>query len=54
MLISKMQTYLSDKIPPKKVKIKKRKKMGLSKFRKQFFSFKFLGGHFDTKTSLLF
>jgi hypothetical protein len=28
MLISKMQTYLSDKMPPKKVKIKKRKKNG--------------------------
>jgi hypothetical protein len=54
MLISKMQTYLSDKMPPKKVKIKKRKKMGLSKFRKQFFNFNFFGGHFVTKTSLLF
>jgi hypothetical protein len=29
MLISKMQPYLCDKMPPKKVKIKKRKKMGL-------------------------
>jgi hypothetical protein len=37
MLISKMQTYLSDKMLPKKVKIKKRKKMGLSKFIIQFF-----------------
>ncbi len=49
-----MQTYLSDKMPPKKVKIKKRKKMGLSKFRKQFFNFNFFGGNFVTKTSLLF
>jgi hypothetical protein len=36
MLISKMQTYLSDKMPPKKVTIKKRKIMGLSKFREQW------------------
>ncbi len=28
--------------------------MGLSKFRKQFFNFNFFGGHFVTKTSLLF
>jgi hypothetical protein len=34
MLISKIQTYLSDKMPPKKVKIKKQKMMGLGKFRK--------------------
>jgi hypothetical protein len=56
MLISKMQTYLSDKkMPPKKVKIKKRKKkMGLSKFRKQFFNFNFFWGRFVTKTSFLF
>jgi hypothetical protein len=53
MLISKMQTYLSDKMLPKKVKNKKRKKMGLGKFRIQFFNFNFLGGHFVTKTSLL-
>ncbi len=52
--ISKMQTCLSDKMPPKKVKIKKRKNMGLSKFRKQFFNFNFFGGYFVTKTSLLF
>jgi hypothetical protein len=44
MLVSKMQTYLSDKMPPKKVKIKKRQKMGLSKFRKQFFYFNFFRG----------
>ncbi len=49
-----MQTYLSDKMPSKKVKIIKRKKMGLRKFRKQFFNFNFFGGHFVTKTSLLF
>jgi hypothetical protein len=54
MLISKMQAYLSDKMPPKIVKIKKRQKMELSKFRKQFFNFNFFGGHFVTKTNLLF
>jgi hypothetical protein len=54
MLISKMQTYLIDKMPPKKVKIKKLKKMGLSKFRKQFENFNFFWGHFVTKTSSLF
>jgi hypothetical protein len=31
MLNSKKQTCLSDKMAPKKVKIKKQKKMGLSK-----------------------
>jgi hypothetical protein len=50
----KMQTFLSDEMPPKKVKIKKRQKMGLSNFRKQFFNFNFFGGHFVTMTSLLF
>jgi hypothetical protein len=54
MLVSKMQTYLSDKMPPQKVIIKKRKKMGLGKIRKQFFNYNFFGGHFVTKTSLLF
>ncbi len=49
-----MQTYLCDKMPLKKVKIKKQTKMGLSKFRKQFFNFNFFGGPFVTKTSLLF
>jgi hypothetical protein len=38
MLISKMQTCLCDKMPPKKVKIKN-KKIGLSKIRKQFHNF---------------
>jgi hypothetical protein len=32
MLISKMQTYVSDKLPQKKVKIKKQKKLDLAKF----------------------
>ncbi len=44
MLISKMQTYLSHKMPPKKVIIEKRKKMGLGKIRKQFFNYNFFGG----------
>jgi hypothetical protein len=52
MLISKMQTYLSDKMLPKIVKIKKRQKMGLCKFRKQFFNFNFFWGHFVIKTSV--
>jgi hypothetical protein len=52
MLISKKQICLSDKMPPKKVKIKKRKKMGISKIRKQFFNFNFFWGHFVTKTKL--
>jgi hypothetical protein len=54
MLISKMQKYLSGKMTPKKVKIKKRQKMGLSKFRKQLLNFNFFGGHFVTKTSFFF
>ncbi len=37
-----------------KVIIEKRKKMGLGKIRKQFFNYSFFGGHFVTKTSLLF
>jgi hypothetical protein len=45
MLIYKMQTHLSEKMPPppkKKGKIKKRKKW--DKIRKWFFHFNFLGG----------
>ncbi len=45
MLISKKQTCLSDKMPPKKVKIKKL----FSKFAKShflsFYIFNFFGGH---------
>jgi hypothetical protein len=44
MLISKKKTCFSDKMPPKKVKIKKQNKIGLSKIRKQFFNFNFFGG----------
>ena len=36
MLISKMQTYLFDKMPPKKVKIEKRKKWDLAKLKSVF------------------
>ncbi len=32
MLISKMQTYLSAEMPPKKIKIKKRQKNGTLQF----------------------
>ncbi len=45
MLISNAKSYLSDKMAPKKVKIKKRK-IGLSKIRKRFLNFKILGGAF--------
>ncbi len=44
MLISKMQTYLSDKMPPKKVKIKKRKKWDLANLEFSFLILTFLGG----------
>jgi hypothetical protein len=53
MLISKMQTYLSDKMPPKKLKLKNAK-MGLSKIRKLFFNFKFWGGIFSLRKVCFF
>ncbi len=43
MLISKMQTYLSDKMPPKKGKIKKDKKWDLANLENNFFILTFLG-----------
>jgi len=46
MMISKIQTCLSDKMLPKKVKIKKPKKMGLSQiwtFKISFFILTFFG-----------
>jgi hypothetical protein len=53
-LSSKKQTCLSDKMPPKKVKIKKLN----SKFAKShffpFFNFNFFWEHFVTKVSLHF
>jgi hypothetical protein len=39
MLISKMQTCLSDKMPPKKVKMKQRKKKNLAKLEIGLFNF---------------
>jgi hypothetical protein len=44
MLISKMQTYLCDKMPPKKVKIKKRKKWDLANLENSFLIITFFGG----------
>jgi hypothetical protein len=56
MLILKMQTYLCDKMPPKKVKIKKRKKWDLANIEHSFLFITFFwgGGDFVTKTGLLF
>jgi hypothetical protein len=48
-----MQTYLSDKMPPIKGKIKKRKKWDLANLENSFLILLFWG-HFVTKTSLLF
>ncbi len=44
MLFSKMRTYLSDKMPPKKVKIEKRKKWDLEKLENSFLIITFWGG----------
>ncbi len=44
MLMSKMQTYLSDKIPPKKVKIKNEKKWDLANLENSFLILTFFGG----------
>ncbi len=44
MLISKLQTYLSDKMPPKKIKIKKRKKWDLANLELSFLILTFMGG----------
>jgi hypothetical protein len=54
MLISKMQTCLSEKCPPKKLKLKKEKKWDLANLENSFFNFNFFWGHFFTKNSLLF
>jgi hypothetical protein len=43
MLISKMQTYLGDKMPPDKVQKKKRKKWDLAKLKNNFLILTFLG-----------
>jgi hypothetical protein len=42
MLISKMQTYLSDKMPPKKLKLKNKKK-DLAKLENSFLIITFWG-----------
>ncbi len=39
-----MQTYVSDTMPPKKVKIKKTKKWGLANLENSFLILTFLGG----------
>jgi hypothetical protein len=56
MLISKMQTYLRDKRPPKKVEIKKKKKWDLAKLENGFLFYQIFvcGMHFFTKTSPFF
>jgi hypothetical protein len=46
MLISKMQTYLCDKMPPKKGKIKIRKKWDLANLENSFLILTFWGGAF--------
>jgi hypothetical protein len=43
MLISKMQTCLSDKMPPQKVKIKKLKKWDFAKLENGFLILTFFG-----------
>ncbi len=44
MLISKMQTYLSDKMPPKKLKFKNKKKWDLTNLENRFLILTFWGG----------
>ncbi len=44
MLISKMQTYFSDKMPPKKVIIYKQKKWDFAKLDNRFLILTFFGG----------
>jgi hypothetical protein len=44
MLISRKQTCLNDKMPPKKVKIKKRKKWNFAKLDYSFLILTFWGG----------
>jgi hypothetical protein len=49
-----MQTYLCDKMPLKKLKLKNKKKWDLAKLDNSFFNLNFFGVHIVTKTSLLF
>jgi hypothetical protein len=44
MPISKMQTYLVTKCPPKKLKLKNKKKWDLANFENSFLILTFLGG----------
>jgi hypothetical protein len=44
MLISKMQTYLSDKMTSKKLKLKNEKKWDLAKLENSFLILSFFGG----------
>jgi hypothetical protein len=48
MLTSKMKTYLSDEMTPKKVFTKKQKR-GISNIRIRFFNFNFFAGIFSQK-----
>jgi hypothetical protein len=57
MLLSKMQTYLSEKmpLPPQKKIVKlKNEKMGLSTIRKHFFNFNLFGAAFCHKDKFAF
>ncbi len=49
-----MQTYLSDKMPLKKVKIKKRKKWDLANLKNSFLILTFLGGIFSLRQVCFF
>ncbi len=54
MLISKMQTYFSDKMPQKKLKIKNDKKWDLANLENGFLILTFLGGIFSLKQLCFF
>ena len=54
MLNSKMQTYLSDKMPPKKVKIKKPKKWDLANLENSFLILTFFGGILSLRQVCIF
>jgi hypothetical protein len=54
MLLSNVQTCLSDKIPPSQKKLKFKKIVSNLQCAFLFFNFNFLGGHFVTKVSLHF
>jgi hypothetical protein len=54
MLISKLQTYLSDKMPPKKLKLKNDEKWDLANLENSFLILTFFGGILSLKQVLLF